>query len=562
MSETTRTVTIWGYPEGTSSADMNIYTKSAYSVHTPSSIMVAFDLTQISAEAAVESVILTAQCTEYAIYPGYEIHQASGYISLGNYNYAFPEFATNRSATEQDITSSRLWPLGGTLRLVASGESRYVTRAKCRFSLQITYNDARPDTPSTATFDAAVIDAGQTVTTTLTAAKDTYTHTISYTLGTHAVTHTLAAGVLTDTMATEYSWIDAMPDSDSGTMRVVVTTFKGDGTAIGDPASYTILVNIPARDPEGDGVVPSAGFISLETVNPEGTPAFMQSKYVTGISRLKITLSSVGPSYGSTVQEITFVGWGDRVVKTGAEVSSLSRQVYSFTTDVLKTAGRFTIRAVVKDARGRSRAAAVRTAGDNIIEVISYEMPALDSVSVTRCELDAQGNPTPNDRGDAITVSATFHCDQSGSLSGNTVTGTLNISPEGQEAWLAEETALANDTEAYVIFPPVDPQTGVRPALATDVSYDLRITLTDNVMSVENHIILPSNKFVIHFHNSGDSVAIGDVAEAPAAGETGRFTVNKAWTVCLGEDIRLVAADGTVRTLAQYINDLIAAAIT
>lgn len=562
MSSTT--VTITGIPAGAKTATpttANIYTRSSYSSHTPSAIVVSFDLTNIDAEAHVESAVLKARCTDYAVYPGHEMWQASGNVSLGSQKFSFPEVALSQTPIARDVTDIVTIPVGGTLQLTASGASRYVTRADCIFTLELTYTKDERDEPSTVSFDASVIDAGDTVTVTLGAYKATYTHTITYTLGSHTVKHDLAAGVLTDSLTTDFTWIDAMSDSESGTMSVRVVTLKGDGANIGH-SDHSILVNVPAKDPDGEGVVPSAGYITLEPVNPAGAPAFMQGKYVTGISRIKITLSYVGPSYGSTVQDITFAGWGDRVTKTGAEVSELSRESYSFTTDVLQTAGRFTIRGVVKDARGRSRAGAVRSAGDNVINVLSYAMPELDSVSVTRCVLDEHGTPTPNDRGDAITVSATFHCDQSGSLSGNTVTATLNISPEGQEQWLDTETPLANDATAQVIFPPVDAATGARPALATDVAYDLRFTLTDNVMSVENHVILPSSKFVIHFHNSGDSVAIGDVAEAPAAGETGRFTVNKAWTVYFGEDIRLIAADGTVRTLAQYVNDLIAAAMT
>lgn len=150
-----------------------------------------------------------------------------------------------------------------------------------------------------------------------------------------------------------------IPNSESGTLTVMVTTFNGSnpiGTAYG-----SIVLKVP------DSVVPTLSGITATRVD-NGVPSSW-GVYVKGISKVKITAGTASGVYGSTITSCNINGQGLHVSGTSGESSVLS---YS---------GKQTYSCMVMDSRGRYTSKSVE------INVVDYAYPTI-SVSAVRCKSD------------------------------------------------------------------------------------------------------------------------------------------------------------------------------
>lgn len=126
---------------------------------------------------------------------------------------------------------------------------------------------------------------------------------------------------------------DELPNSATGTLTAVLTTYTADETQIGSSAAKTSVLTVPFN------IVPTITSVTLE----EGTASGF-NLYVVSLSTIKATVVAAG-DHGSTIAGI-MVKFGDNSVEANSSGIAVS--------DILQTAGSMTIETTVTDTRGRT----------------------------------------------------------------------------------------------------------------------------------------------------------------------------------------------------------------
>ena len=200
-------------------------------------------------------------------------------------------------------------------------------------------------------------DGVTTIAATATKASDSFTDTLTISLGDYSQTITSGTDF---TIPTE--WNNAMPDTTSATATVTVTTMNG-STTVGSN-SQNVTITVP------ETAVPSISSLTLSEANQNIHQAF-PGTYLKNYSQINGNVTAEG-IYGSTIKEYL------------STLNSISYTDAAFTTPAFATAGTYELETTVKDSRNRT-ASSKRT-----ITIVDYELPELDDVSITRC--DANGN--------------------------------------------------------------------------------------------------------------------------------------------------------------------------
>ena len=195
-----------------------------------------------------------------------------------------------------------------------------------------------------------------------------FTHTVRYAFGSNS--GTIATGVGTGTTWTiPLSLMSLIPNATSGSGTIYVDTYNG-STLIGTK-SCGFTATVPAS------VKPSCSF-TLEDIT--GIDKIYGSP-VKGLSKIKITVNAT-LAYSSPIKSYEITANGRRYTASPA------------TTDFLSASGTSTVKATVKDGRGRSGTASYD------MNVQAYTAPAVTAMSVQRCNEDG----TLNKRGAYIKV--------------------------------------------------------------------------------------------------------------------------------------------------------------
>ena len=245
---------------------------------------------------------------------------------------------------------------------------------------------------STMTFSDFTIESSGTFT--VTAASNSFTHTITYSFeGLTGTAATLAAGVSTASWTPPSTFYAKLPESTSGTISYELHTFSG-ATEIGSNA-YSGKVKV------GSAIKPTAPTITLSPVN---TNAWINSQglYVGGYTKVRVQ-SSATAGTGATIASYTISG---PVSGTGND----------FTSANTLSAGSKTIRVTAADTRGRTNYST------QSIVVLSYSNPGITTFKAVRGTY-AGGSWTSSVTGDHIRVQAVG----SVSLSANGNTGTVTV---------------------------------------------------------------------------------------------------------------------------------------
>lgn len=156
---------------------------------------------------------------------------------------------------------------------------------------------------SSFTLSASTVTAGSTgMTVNISRASSKFTHTVQWKLGSHSKSNT---GVATSSSYTlPESWLDAIPNSTSGTGTVTVTTYNG-GTKIGSASkSFTVKA---ASD-----IVPS--FTGITFTRIDGDVPSRWGIYVKTKSKVKAAISGAAGIYGSTIKSYSISGAGTPVL--------------------------------------------------------------------------------------------------------------------------------------------------------------------------------------------------------------------------------------------------------
>ncbi len=317
---------------------------------------------------------------------------------------------------------------------------------------------------SSFTLSASTITAGSTnMTVNITRASSSFTHTVQWKFGNHTQSNT---GVATSSAYTiPASWLDAIPNSASGTGTVTVITYSG-GAEIGKSSkNFTVQAS--------SAVLPA--FTGITFTRIDGTVPTDWGIYVKTKSKVKVAISGAAGVYGSTIKSYSISGGG------------YSGTASSLTTGFLNTAGTVTFTAKITDSRGRT---ATKTAS---ITVVDYSASTITSVSAYRC--NASGSA--QDDGTYVALTAKF---SGASVSGkNTISGKYRYMANGG-AW-SGLTALTSGTKKVVS------------GISAESTYTFEVQVSDAFTTISKQVTVNSAEFIMDFKAGGDGIAFGKSAE-------------------------------------------------
>lgn len=327
---------------------------------------------------------------------------------------------------------------------------------------------ARASTISSVTSSVSV-NGTNAVTVNITRAASSFTHTVVFSFGSYSKT---TKGVGTSTSyAIPQSWLNAIPNSTSGTAKVTVTTYSG-STKIGSAVSKSFKITVPAS------VVPTISAVSL-TEAVSGLAAQFGG-YVQNKSKIACKVTAAG-AYSSTIKAY-------KTTVQGANFSSAA-----FTSGFLTKSGTSNVTVTVTDSRGRT---ATTTKS---ITVIAYTAPKITSFQGFRCLADG----TENYEGTYINAAVKFSISAVGDK--NTKTYAIEYKKTSATAW----TALASGS-VYSLNQSIISASGV---FSVDSSYDIRLSVTDYFGTVRSTFEIPTAFTLLDFNASGKGLAFGKVSE-------------------------------------------------
>ena len=201
------------------------------------------------------------------------------------------------------------------------------------------------------------VDFGGTVTVNTNRASDSFTHTITYSMGSHSSSQTSIGAKTTFTVPT--SWADACPTSNSATLTVSCVTYNG-STNIGTK-STTATISVPSSWAPSVSIVPSL------------SNAGDGSQFIASVTSATLTASASG-STGSSINSYAWSG-----------SASGSASTYSTGT---KSAGSYTFTCTVTDKRGKTKSASYTVSVVSGVSSISgnssCDIGSTYSLSITR----------------------------------------------------------------------------------------------------------------------------------------------------------------------------------
>lgn len=248
--------------------------------------------------------------------------------------------------------------------------------------------------PRASTMTVPTVEIGQSSTFNVTAASNSFTHTITYSFsGLTGTVASLNAGVTSVSWTPPSTFYAKLPNSTSGTISYVLHTYSG-GTEVGSK-SYSGTVNV------GTGVIP---YINSVTLSPVNTNAWINNKgiYVKGYTKVRVQSSATAGS-GASMSSYTISG---SFSGTGAD----------YTSAVIGWAGTITVTVTASDSRGRTNYTT------KTVTYLDYSNPSLTTFKAERGTYSG-GSWTSNSSGDHVRVQAVG----SVSLSANGNTGSITV---------------------------------------------------------------------------------------------------------------------------------------
>ena len=347
--------------------------------------------------------------------------------------------------------------LGGTYygNVIASGTGAFNSIARASSISSVT--------PS------IVVDGTNAIAVSISRASSSFTHTVVFKFGSYTYT---ATGVATTTSyAIPMNWLNAIPNSTTGTGSVTVTTYSG-STKIGTAVSASFQLVVP------DTVKPSITSVGItEATAGIATKfgAFVQSK-----STLAVTIAATG-AYSSTIAQY----------KT--YIQSIEYHGNSFTTNVITASGSIGVVTIVTDTRGRT------ARYDGNITILPYTTPTISVFTAYRS--DSQGNQSYE--GKRLKIAFKFSIANVNNL--NDKYYEIVYRAKGTTTWSFIETGNLYSKDTSIV-------TGE--LFNPDNAYDLAINVYDYFSEAHITLDIPTAFTLVDYHSSGKGIAFGKVAEA------------------------------------------------
>lgn len=216
-------------------------------------IKYTISITENSTSATDNTSNVTVSVKFFRTNTGYETYGTGKvYCTIDGTQY------TSSVGLSQKITSSGINLFTKTLNIKHSSDGSKTLTVSSRISLDLNESNltsssqsyshaltklARNSTISSLTSSVS-IDGTNTSTVNITRYSDSYTHTVKWTVGSHTYSAT-KVGTSTS-YAIPASWVDALPNSTSGTAKVTVSTYNG-STKIGSDVSKNFTITVPTN---------------------------------------------------------------------------------------------------------------------------------------------------------------------------------------------------------------------------------------------------------------------------------------------------------------------------
>ena len=409
--------------------------------------------------------------------------QWNGYINIGGNNHSFSEIYTSTSTTIgtswvliEYFTDTINHETNGSKSITISGNvtgpsgTSLAGKSSWGSGTAVLDNIPRMSTP---TYSANPVTLGNQVTITTNRLVDTYTHTLTYSIGSESGTIATNIGAST-TWTPAITLANQMPNSTSGTCVITCETY--DGTSLVGSTQTNLTLNVPST------VVPT---VSIGTLTEADTTMISKNwgVFVQNKSKLNIPITSAG-AYSSTIKSIITTING--VNFTGTPVI----------TSTLVTTGTNTITTTVTDSRGKTA-----TTTKNY-SVVAYSNPNIEIAQVQRCLSDG----TVSDNGTYLLIN--FKGSISAVSNNNTALFRIGykLTTASSYTYVTLGTGytinLANQVSSFT--------------LSTDYSYDIIFEATDAFMTNTINRQIDTGFDLLNFNASGKAMAIGKVSGANA----------------------------------------------
>lgn len=443
-------------------------------------IKYTISITENSTSATDNTSNVTVSVKFFRTNTGYETYGTGKvYCTIDGTQY------TSSVGLSQKITSSGIKLFTKTLNIKHNSDGSKTLTVSSRISLDLNGSNltsssqsyshaltklARNSTISSLTSSVS-INGTNTSTVNITRANDSYTHTVKWTVGSH--THSATKVGTSTSYAIPASWIDALPNSTSGTAKVTVSTYNG-STKIGSDVSKNFTITVPTS------VVPT---VSATTTLVNDTVPSSWGIYVQGKSKCKITVSGSSP-YGATIKSFAISG-------TNGKYSGSLSSAGSWTSPYITESGSVSFKVKATDTRNRTASTT------KSITVYPYKNPSISITKVFRCTSDG----TASDTGTYISASilTSNYSDCNGK---NTITQTVMYRESTSSTW---STATSVTTGTPVILGD--------DSISNSKSYVIRFTITDAFGSSTKNITVSTSGCLLNIRKAKDGLAIGKFAE-------------------------------------------------
>ena len=443
-------------------------------------IKYTISITENSTSATDNTSNVTVSVKFFRTNTGYETYGTGKvYCTIDGTQY------TSSVGLSQKITSSGIKLFTKTLNIKHNSDGSKTLTVSSRISLDLNGSNltsssqsyshaltklARNSTISSLTSSVS-INGTNTSTVAITRASDSYTHTVKWTVGSHTYSAT-KVGTSTS-YAIPASWVDALPNSTSGTAKVTVSTYNG-STKIGSDVSKNFTITVPAS------VVPT---VSATTELVNNTVPSSWGIYVQGKSKCKIAVSGSAP-YGANIKSFAISG-------TNGKYSGSLSSAGSWTSPYITESGSVSFKVKATDTRNRTASTT------KSITVYPYKNPSISTTKVFRCTSDG----TASDTGTYISASilTSNYSDCNGK---NTITQTVMYRESTLSTW---STATPVTTGTPVILGDS--------SISNSKSYVIRFTITDAFGSSTKDITVSTSGCLLNIRKSKDGLSIGKFAE-------------------------------------------------
>ena len=443
-------------------------------------IKYTISITENSTSATDNTSNVTVSVKFFRTNTGYETYGTGKvYCTIDGTQY------TSSVGLSQKITSSGINLFTKTLNIKHSSDGSKTLTVSSRISLDLNGSNltsssqsyshaltklARNSTISSLTSSVS-IDGTNKSTVNITRYSDSYTHTVKWTVGSHTYSAT-KVGTSTS-YAIPASWVDALPNSTSGTAKITVSTYNG-STKIGSDVSKNFTITVPTN------VVPT---VSATTTLVNDTVPSSWGIYVQGKSKCKITVSG-SAQYGATIKSFDISG-------TNGKYSGSLSSAGSWTSPYITESGSVSFKVKATDSRSRTASTT------KSITVYPYKNPSISTTKVFRCTSDG----TASDTGTYISASilTNNYSDCNGK---NTITQTVMYRESTSSTW---STATSVTTGTPVILG--------NGSISNSKSYVIRFTITDAFGSSTKDITISTSGCLLNIRKAKDGLAIGKFAE-------------------------------------------------